>query len=189
KCPRCEKPVYFAEQAKANGKSWHKPCLTCKHCNKRLDSTNLTNKDDEIYCKSCYGKAFGPKGYGFGGGAGTLSMDTGKRGEIPCTAPLIPNPLTIGGPSLMTSEAINDINGFFGGGEKCPRCSKTVYKAEERLAIGKKWHKSCLTCKCCNKSLDSTNLADKDGEIYCKGCYGKNFGPKGYGYGGGAGAL
>lgn len=26
-------------------------------------------------------------------------------------------------------------------------------------------------------------------EIFCKGCYGKNYGPKGYGYGVGAGAL
>lgn len=27
------------------------------------------------------------------------------------------------------------------------------------------------------------------GEIFCKSCYGKNYGPKGYGFGGGAGAL
>ena len=48
----------------------------------------------------------------------------------------------------------------------------------------------------CNKSLDSNTVAEKKaeeegkpGEIYCKGCYGRHFGPKGYGYGGGAGAL
>lgn len=28
---------------------------------------------DEIYCKGCYGALFGPKGYGFGGGAGALT--------------------------------------------------------------------------------------------------------------------
>ncbi|XP_032234017.2 cysteine and glycine-rich protein 1 [Nematostella vectensis] len=174
KCPRCEKPVYFAEQAKANGKSWHKPCLTCKHCNKRLDSTNLTNKDDEIYCKSCYGKAFGPKGYGFGGGAGTLSMDTGKRGEIPCTAPLIPNPLTIGGPCVP-------------GG--CPRCGKRVYDPEKQASSGQVWHAMCFKCKECNHRLDSTTVNDHEREIYCNSCYKKLFCIKGFGFGIGAGAL
>ena len=32
--------------------------------------------------------------------------------------------------------------------------------------------------------MDSTSVCDApNGEIYCKGCYGKNFGPKGYGFG------
>ena len=31
-----------------------------------------------MFCGSCYQKNFGPKGYGFGGGSGTLSMDDGK---------------------------------------------------------------------------------------------------------------
>ncbi|XP_027831849.2 cysteine and glycine-rich protein 1 isoform X1 [Ovis aries] len=51
------------------------------------------------------------------------------------------------------------------------------------------WHKSCFRCAKCGKGLESTTLADKDGEIYCKGCYAKNFGPKGFGFGQGAGAL
>lgn len=47
-------------------------------CRKNLDSTTVAVHVDEIYCKSCYGKKYGPKGYGYGGGAGTLSMDTGE---------------------------------------------------------------------------------------------------------------
>ena len=47
------------------------------NCRKQLDSTNATEHDDELFCKSCYGKKFGPKGYGYGGGAGVLSMDDG----------------------------------------------------------------------------------------------------------------
>lgn len=47
-------------------------------CKKNLDSTTVAVHGEEIYCKSCYGKKYGPKGYGFGQGAGTLSMDKGE---------------------------------------------------------------------------------------------------------------
>ena len=48
-------------------------------CRKGLDSTTVAMHDQEIYCKSCYGKKYGPKGYGYGQGAGTLNMDRGER--------------------------------------------------------------------------------------------------------------
>ncbi len=47
-------------------------------CGKNLDSTTVAVHMDEIYCKACYGKKYGPKGYGYGQGAGTLSMDKGE---------------------------------------------------------------------------------------------------------------
>ncbi|KAH7969951.1 hypothetical protein HPB52_023084 [Rhipicephalus sanguineus] len=53
-------------------------------CHRRLDSSNLTEHEGNIYCRSCYGKLFGPKGYGYGGGgAGVLSMDTGYKNGTP----------------------------------------------------------------------------------------------------------
>ncbi|KAF6775812.1 hypothetical protein AHF37_04732, partial [Paragonimus kellicotti] len=77
-CPRCGKRVYDAEKAIGcpSGLSFHKACFRCKVCGKSLDSTTLcTQKDEqEIYCKACYGKQFGPKGFGFGQGAGALNM-------------------------------------------------------------------------------------------------------------------
>lgn len=30
-----------------------------------LDSTSCTDKDNTVYCKTCYAKQFGPKGYGY----------------------------------------------------------------------------------------------------------------------------
>ncbi|XP_044535119.1 cysteine and glycine-rich protein 2 [Gracilinanus agilis] len=77
----------------------------------------------------------------------------------------------------------------FGGAEKCSRCGDSVYAAEKVIGAGKPWHKNCFRCAKCGKSLESTTLTEKEGEIYCKGCYAKNFGPKGFGYGQGAGAL
>eukprot|EP00735_Rhodelphis_limneticus_P015089 TRINITY_DN9245_c0_g1::TRINITY_DN9245_c0_g1_i1::g.13290::m.13290 TRINITY_DN9245_c0_g1::TRINITY_DN9245_c0_g1_i1::g.13290 ORF type:complete len:123 (-),score=27.22,sp/Q5RCT4/CSRP1_PONAB/45.79/2e-23,sp/Q5RCT4/CSRP1_PONAB/54.55/7e-19,LIM/PF00412.17/8.2e-13,DUF4428/PF14471.1/0.0043 TRINITY_DN9245_c0_g1_i1:3-371(-) len=73
-----------------------------------------------------------------------------------------------------------------GGGAKCVRCQKTVYAAESVLGPGGEYHNSCLKCIVCNKRLDSTTLTDKDGQAWCKACYGKEFGPKGYGFAGGA---
>ncbi|XP_055331892.1 muscle LIM protein 1-like [Paramacrobiotus metropolitanus] len=72
---------------------------------------------------------------------------------------------------------------------KCPRCGKSVYSAEERVAAGTKWHKQCFKCDMCNKLLDSVSVAEHEGRLYCKICYGRKHGPKGYGFGQGAGTL
>ncbi|KAL0577171.1 hypothetical protein V5O48_004810 [Marasmius crinis-equi] len=55
-CPKCEKSVYFAEQVKAIGKTWHKNCLRCKECNTLLDSTRLRDHQDTPFCGRCYNK-------------------------------------------------------------------------------------------------------------------------------------
>jgi len=79
KCPKCGKSVYAAEERVAGGLKWHKMCFKCGLCGKLLDSTNCTEHDGELFCKVCHGRKFGPKGYGFGGGAGCLSMDQGEH--------------------------------------------------------------------------------------------------------------
>ncbi|KAJ4481071.1 hypothetical protein J3R30DRAFT_3463960 [Lentinula aciculospora] len=62
KCPRCQKAVYLAEQVIGPGrKLYHKPCLACTTCNKRLDSLSLLEHNEEPYCKSCHIKNFGTR--------------------------------------------------------------------------------------------------------------------------------
>uniref|UniRef100_A0A2L2Y9S3 BLTX194 n=1 Tax=Parasteatoda tepidariorum TaxID=114398 RepID=A0A2L2Y9S3_PARTP len=70
---------------------------------------------------------------------------------------------------------------------KCPKCWKAVYAAEEMLAAGAKWHKTSFKCALCHKRIDSTNATEHGGELFCNQCYGRIYGPKGYGFGGGAG--
>lgn len=48
-------------------------------CRKALDSTTVAAHESEIYCKVCYGRKYGPKGIGYGQGAGCLSTDTGEH--------------------------------------------------------------------------------------------------------------
>jgi len=57
-------------------------CIFVGNCKKILDSTTCVDHEGEVFCKACYGKMFGPKGYGFAGGASGLSMDTGKAYEV-----------------------------------------------------------------------------------------------------------
>jgi hypothetical protein len=64
-CARCSKPVYFAEQVKAVGKTWHKVCLRCAECNTTLDSTKLRDHEDTPFCSRCYNKLHGPQGNGY----------------------------------------------------------------------------------------------------------------------------
>lgn len=49
------------------------------NCNKLLDSGSVTEHDGDAFCKPCYGKLFGPKGYGFAGGSAGLSANDTHR--------------------------------------------------------------------------------------------------------------
>lgn len=154
-------------------------CFKCGLCGKLLDSTNCTEHEGELFCKVCHGRKFGPKGYGFGGGAGCLSMDQGEHLKSS-------EELARGSNAILEPRAIAKAP----EGEGCPRCGGYVYAAEQMLARGRQWHKECFKCANCSKRLDSVNCCEgPDKDIYCKVCYGKKFGPKGYGYGQGGGAL
>ncbi|KAH0809018.1 hypothetical protein GEV33_013771 [Tenebrio molitor] len=164
KCPKCQKSVYAAEERVAGGYKWHKSCFKCVKvcaagmCGKMLDSTNCTEHEAELFCKNCHARKYGPKGYGFGGGAGCLSMDTGshlQQGDdiVVSRAPLLPKAIA------KAPE-----------GEGCPRCGGYVYAAEQMLARGRAFHKSCFKCGVCAKGLDSVNVTEgPDKDIYCKG--------------------
>ncbi|CUA71535.1 Cysteine and glycine-rich protein 3 [Rhizoctonia solani] len=62
KCPRCEKTVYAAEQIIGPGRQiYHKFCLKCTSCNKRLDSYSLVEHNQQPYCKPCHVRGFGTR--------------------------------------------------------------------------------------------------------------------------------
>ena len=62
---------------------------------------------------------------------------------------------------------------------KCAKCNKNVYMAEELRAANKTFHKLCFKCTLCSKLLEPNILTEHQGDLFCKNCYGKKFGPKG----------
>uniref|UniRef100_A0A3Q3E299 Cysteine-rich protein 2-like n=1 Tax=Labrus bergylta TaxID=56723 RepID=A0A3Q3E299_9LABR len=73
-----------------------------------------------------------------------------------------------------------NFSSFSGGPNICPRCNKTVYFAEKVSSLGKNWHRPCLRCERCSKTLAPGSHAEHDGQPYChKPCYAVLFGPKG----------
>uniref|UniRef100_A0A5F7ZQS9 Cysteine and glycine rich protein 3 n=2 Tax=Macaca mulatta TaxID=9544 RepID=A0A5F7ZQS9_MACMU len=130
KCGACEKTVYHAEEIQCNGRSFHKTCFHCMACRKALDSTTVAAHESEIYCKVCYGRRYGPKGIGYGQGAGCLSTDTGEHLGLQFQqSPKPARSATTSNPSKFTAK--------FGESEKCPRCGKSVYAAEKVMGGGK----------------------------------------------------
>ncbi|VDN50654.1 unnamed protein product [Dracunculus medinensis] len=162
KCPKCGKSVYAAEEMSAGGYKWHKFCFKCAMCNKLLDSMTCCEHQAELYCKQCHGRKYGPKGIGFGIGAGALTMDTGEQfgnKEVEMTSRIQLLPLWECGTPVLWQMSYNRIN-------------------ISLVAIG-----------LCNKLLDSCTVAEHGAELFCKQCHGRKFGPKGVGFGLGAGAL
>ncbi|KAG7510500.1 Cysteine-rich 1 [Solea senegalensis] len=55
---------------------------------------------------------------------------------------------------------------------KCPKCNKEVYFAEKVTSMGKDYHRPCLKCEKCNKTLSAGSHAVHDDKPYCHNpCY------------------
>uniref|UniRef100_A0A4Y0AMM6 LIM zinc-binding domain-containing protein n=1 Tax=Anopheles funestus TaxID=62324 RepID=A0A4Y0AMM6_ANOFN len=169
-CPRCGGVVFAAEQVLSKGREWHRKCYKCRDCSKTLDSIIACDGPDrDVYCKTCYGKKWGPHGYGFACGSGFLQTDCMSEDQLASQKPMVTIDTTV----IKAPQ-----------GQGCPRCGGMVFAAEQQLAKGTMWHKKCFNCNECHRPLDSMIACDgPDREIHCRACYGKLFGPKGFGFG------
>jgi hypothetical protein len=204
KCRNCTKTVYPAELCMAAGFTWHKTCFTCGYLPEgEEDPHNGSGQGcgrvlpQDKYHLSC--------GIAFCNGCFTRLFTTGAaRGAIlrkkAINVRQVHDNIEQSGDNTETGE----LDGFMAGsvfqekkqikqprvtnvgsiqGEKCPSCSKTVYKMEALLAIGQSWHKPCFTCGGpgnvdnlgCKRSLPQDNFQQHNMLPYCQACFMKNF--------------
>ncbi|XP_044148045.1 cysteine-rich protein 3 isoform X1 [Bufo gargarizans] len=135
--------------------------------------------DGRPYChKPCYAVLFGPKGVNIGG-AGSYIYDMALRAP---ERPPLPSGYTHTNfsPDRAPSRVVAPTRTFAGETALCQGCSKPVYFAEKVMSLGRNWHRPCLRCQRCNKTLTAGGHAEHDGLPYCHiPCYGHLFGPKG----------
>uniref|UniRef100_A0A8C6E456 Xin actin binding repeat containing 2 n=1 Tax=Moschus moschiferus TaxID=68415 RepID=A0A8C6E456_MOSMO len=61
-CILCQKTVYPVERLVADGRSFHKSCFRCHHCNSKLSLGNYASLHGQIYCKPHFKQLFKSKG-------------------------------------------------------------------------------------------------------------------------------
>ncbi|XP_027426676.1 cysteine-rich protein 2 isoform X1 [Zalophus californianus] len=179
-----------AEKVSSLGKDWHKFCLKCERCNKTLTPGGHAEHDGKPFChKPCYATLFGPKGVNIGGAGSYIYEKPSAEGPQvtgPIEVPVVrAEERKASGPPKGPSKA-SSVTTFTGEPNMCPRCNKRVYFAEKVTSLGKDWHRPCLRCERCGKTLTPGGHAESpfcpqhDGQPYChKPCYGILFGPKG----------
>jgi len=171
-CPRCEGKVFEAEKCPTKVGGFHKNCFSCVECNRKLDSmTCCEGPDREIYCKSCYAVFFGSKSRSRPRAAKLMSNRTKNLGKFYDNED-----------DMLARARIETwvIKAEKDNPDCCPKCGGRVFEAEKMVTASGKWyHKNCFKCFECSTMLDSLKNNDgPDGNIYCKMCYTKKYGPQ-----------
>ena len=74
-------------------------------------------------------------------------------------------------PPLLVITPLNENVLELGENEGKNQWPLTSVSNPNHSSLIQSWHKACFRCAKCGKGLESTTVADKDGEIYCKGLF------------------
>jgi cysteine and glycine-rich protein len=175
KCPSCAKSVYKVEEILCAGGAWHKECFKCGGvgdlgCQRKLNPSDFKSHAAVPYCKGCYMQAISKPAVVVAGDVAAVSSS--EKVEVPnlsSSGKVADRPMSVsvGGKSVLGSRLF------------CPKCTKTVFKAEEIQLAGYSWHKSCFTCggasetDGCKRTLNAQDFHPHRGNPFCKGCIGK----------------
>ncbi|KAL1742082.1 LIM-domain-containing protein [Schizophyllum fasciatum] len=193
RCPRCSQPVYAAEQAIGPARAfYHKACLRCASCDKRLDSGSLLEHHRQPYCNLCHLRLFSTRDLRHANlphapstALPAIAADplahTHTRSRYgpalgatnPAPRPTSPTKPAAYLPPARPPTVTPHRTGTSSGTPTCARCARPVYFAEQVRAASRTYHKACLRCPTCATALTSANLRDHAGDVVCVRCYGK----------------
>ena len=61
-CPSCSRPVFPAEAfMAADRRPFHKHCVKCSNCSKKLVPATINQNKDKLFCNLCYANLCMPK--------------------------------------------------------------------------------------------------------------------------------
>lgn len=180
KCPLCTKSVYRVEEILCAGQSWHKTCFKCggigeDGCGKKLTTTTFTVDGPNPFCKPCYMKLLSKPVLATDDTilAGGIDRSAGNESAGASSVPARRPSYNKQSSSTMSNPLVGITK------LQCPKCSKSVYKAEEITLAGFSWHKNCFTCggrnddDGCRRKLTQNDVHPHRGNPFCKLCIGK----------------
>ncbi|PVU87908.1 hypothetical protein BB559_005821 [Furculomyces boomerangus] len=192
-CPRCSKKVYAAEEdcgkslSTQNFQEKDKE-IYCKTCFTKSNSNITTNQHENTFPDTASiehnSNSLNETNTGYNPRNSYSQVTPNKPNTSVNTFSESISPAMI---NVRKSKEYSPSTVFSRGGPKlvipqskdvCPRCKKPIFAAEKVIGPQGPWHKHCFKCKSCGTSLDSTRVADRAGEAYCKTCYDKFWGPK-----------
>eukprot|EP00743_Colponemidia_sp_Colp-15_P006918 GILK01007467.1.p1 GENE.GILK01007467.1~~GILK01007467.1.p1 ORF type:complete len:142 (+),score=4.27 GILK01007467.1:62-427(+) len=68
---------------------------------------------------------------------------------------------------------------YGGGAAKCHVCATSAYPLESVNYDQKVFHKTCFKCANCRRSMGLVDVAQIQGDLYCKACFVRLFKTKG----------
>ncbi|XP_072689017.1 cysteine-rich protein 3 isoform X2 [Canis lupus baileyi] len=151
-----------AEKVSSLGKNWHRFCLKCERCHSILSPGGHAEHNGRPYChKPCYGALFGPRGVNIGGvGSYLYNSPTLTPAS---TTPLSPSSFSPPRPRTGLPQGKKSplhMKTFTGETSLCPGCEEPVYFAEKVMSLGRNWHRPCLRCQRCRKTLTAGSHAE-----------------------------
>ena len=163
-CPSCKGAVFAQERLQVGGKAYHRACLSCTACSRKLAlSAVIIGEDGEAYCQACHREKFSHSGFSIPDPA------------LIQAAPGVGDGCRACGGKVYEPEKVASKTGIFH--KQCFACKKCKKKLDSTLVYAFEAPDSQIYCKKCftenfgegKKPLlwaDTTTILPVDG----KGC-------------------